>query len=106
MASIAESAILSAANLGTGRMLHSSTLLPNGKVLVAGGKSDVDVYSEPLSSVEIYDPSAKRWTAASDLIYPRYMHAATLLPNGKVLIAGGAPADYTSAEIYDPLSNS
>ena len=106
VASIAESAILSAANLSTARMMHSSTPLPNGKVLLAGGKSDADAYSEPLSSVEIYDPSAKKWTAASDLILPRYRHTATLLPNGKVLVAGGAPANYASAEIYDSSSNS
>jgi hypothetical protein len=51
--------------------------LPNGKVLVAGGRS--------LSSSELYDPATGTWTATGSLANERYGHTATLLPNGKVL---------------------
>jgi N-acetylneuraminic acid mutarotase len=74
------------ASLATARSLHSATLLPNGKVLVAGGSGAGNL---PLASVELYDPASGTWTPASSLPAPRTAHSATLLPNGKVLVAGG-----------------
>ena len=72
-------------SLNTARSCHTATLLPNGKVLVAGG---VDT-SGPLISAELYDPASGTWTATGSLTTARYLHTATLLPNGKVLVAGG-----------------
>ena len=60
-------------------------MLPNGKVLVAGG----DNGSGYLASAELYDPASGTWTATGSLNTARYCHTATLLPNGKVLVAGG-----------------
>ncbi len=71
--------------MNTGRAAHSATLLPSGKVLVAGG----DLYLTAQTSAEIYDPGSDTWTAVPSLSTARYGHAATLLPNGKVLVAGG-----------------
>ena len=65
---------------------HTATLLPNGKVLVAGGYDSSGVY---LSSAELYDPASGTWTATGSLNTARCCHTATLLPNGKVLVAGG-----------------
>ena len=84
---------------------HSATLLPDGKVLVAGGATGNDY----TASAELYDPATNTWTTAGSLAAVRYLHTATLLPNGKVLVAGGATAgsDFTAnAELYDPLTNS
>ena len=58
-----------------------------------------------LASAELYDPATGTWTATGSLTTPRYDHTATLLPNGKVLVAGGVCSDYlSSAELYDPAT--
>ena len=72
-------------SLGTARDGHTATLLPSGKVLVAGGRYD----RATLSSAELYDPATGTWTATGSLGTARYDHTATLLPSGKVLVAGG-----------------
>jgi hypothetical protein len=93
-------------SLETERYNHTATLLGDGRVLVAGGTSTA-LYPNPLSSVELYDPSTGLWTAGSELQTARLTHSATLLPDGQVLVAGGLDADISplaSAELYDPAS--
>ena len=85
-------------SLNTARYFHTATLLPNGKVLVAGGAGSSGNY---LASAELYNPASGSWTPTGSLANARYAHTATLLPNGKVLVAGGAG---TSTELYDPAS--
>src|SRR6266403_2567332 len=90
-------------SLGTARTLHTATLLPNGKVLVAGGNN----YSCTLGSAELYNVGSWTWTATGSLCTARTCHTATLLPNGKVLVVGDAAANglpLGSAELYDPAS--
>ena len=91
-----------ASPLIAGRYLHSATLLPDGRVLIAGGL----VHGYPflsLSSVELYNPATDSWSTASPLSAARYAHSATLLPDGRVLIAGGNgdSGSLSSAELYD-----
>src|SRR5262249_43180854 len=70
-------------NLTTARFFgQTQTLLPNGKVLVAGGWADT-------ASAEVYDSASGSWTATGSLATARDEHTAMLLPNGKVLVAGG-----------------
>ena len=45
--------------------------------------------SAPLVGAELFDLATRRWAAAGDMRVPRSNHAAALLPNGKVLVAGG-----------------
>ena len=125
----------STGSLNTARSYHTATLLPNGKVLVAGGFASGSVYLSSaelydpatgtwsvtgslttvrstshsdlaaqrqgagcrgtvtgfvqLSSAELYDPALGTWSATGNLTIARSFHTATLLPNGKVLVAAG-----------------
>src|SRR5438067_210073 len=72
-------------NLGTARYNYTATLLPSGKVLVAGGQGRFG----KLDSAELYDPATGSWSSTGSLGTERDSHTATLLPSGKVLVAGG-----------------
>ncbi len=85
----------------SGRAYHGATLLPNGKVLIAGGRKD-NTPTGTLNTAEIYDPSTGTFTATGNMTSARESYTATLLPNGTVLIAGGNGSTVGTAEIYDP----
>jgi hypothetical protein len=67
-------------------------------VLVAGGQSGI-------ASAELYNPGTGTWSATGSMATGRFEHTATLLPDGRVLVTGGAssagPATAT-AEVYTP----
>jgi len=91
------------ARLATARRDHTTTLLPNGKILATGGVGTIDT----LSISELYDPTSESWTATDALAKARRNHTATLLTNGKVLVAGGMDNTFgrlASVELYDPVS--
>jgi hypothetical protein len=75
--------------------------LPNGKVLVAAG---LNSSFQTLASAELYDPTSGSWTATGSLSTGRISHTATLLFDGKVLVAAGASGPnfiaIASAELY------
>ncbi|WP_426730769.1 Kelch repeat-containing protein [Myxococcus faecalis] len=90
----------------TARSAHTATLLPSGKVLVTGGYSDTSGTAAPLQGAEVYDPTTGRWSPVKDLTFKRGSHTATLLPSGKVLVAGGYSEKLdqgalATAELYD-----
>ncbi|MFI7121770.1 Kelch repeat-containing protein [Amycolatopsis sp. NPDC049868] len=99
--------------LWTSRRLHSVTKLKSGKVLVTGGiTGPVSSPATGIGSAEIYDPGPGKWSPVASMHEPRYSHSATLLPDGKVLVAGGcavrSPRSHRalrSAEIYDPATD-
>jgi N-acetylneuraminic acid mutarotase len=88
------------------RSYQTATLLTNGQVLVAGGSYAFGNPSE-LSSAELYDPAGMSWKNTAFLNTARYDHTATLLPNGKVLVAGGFGPNgvLSSTELYDSTIN-
>src|SRR5258708_78699 len=94
--------------MNTARDYATATLLPNGKVLIAGGFGDAGV----LSSTELYDPATNTFApsnATPEMNSARVADTATLLRNGKVLIAGGFNfitfPSLSSTELYDPATN-
>jgi Galactose oxidase, central domain/Kelch motif len=82
---------------------HSATLLPDGRVLIAGGmRRNRDFYK----SAELYSPATGKFERSGEMSIARVGQAAVLLPSGKVLIAGGWVGDgcTDSAELYDPAT--
>jgi len=86
--------------------------LPDGKVLVTGGgqtTNDVGVGTAEFEA-EMWSPATQQFSRLSRMVTPRLYHStALLLPDGRVLVAGGgrttgsiAPTDQLSAEIYSP----
>ena len=90
---------------------NTATLLANGKVLVAGGNCGTNGQNRKgsLSETDLYDPATGLWSATARLITARDEHTATLLANGKVLVAGGFNNGYVLSilsypELYDPAT--
>lgn len=85
------------------RQSHTATLLPDGKVLIAGGHDR----TVALASAELFDPATGGFSDTGSMTSPRAGHEATLLSNGKVLITGGMVTGskfLASAELYDPAT--
>ena len=80
---------------------HLITLLPNKRILVAGGQNNTGV----LASAELYDPASGKWTATGSMKTARYgAYVVDWLSNGQILVAGGQnnSGAVTSKELYDP----
>jgi Domain of unknown function (DUF1929) len=85
--------VSNAANMTFARRQHNLTLLPDGTVLASGGvgssAKQIDVKS-PVFAAEVWNPTANRWATMASEKIPRQYHAtALLLPDGRVLSAGG-----------------
>jgi hypothetical protein len=95
-------AFTSTGSLHWGRLGHTMTALPNGKVLVAGGNV-FRYYKLPDQTTEIYDPATGAFADGPLMITARASFTATLLPNGRVLMAAGSPGPdkkTATAELY------
>ena len=92
------------------RARHSATLLPDGTVLVAGGATGLDHPAPVTNTAERFDPATGQWLPVSPMVTKRAFHAAALMNDGTVLVAGGGPtgsqATQRLAERYIPASNS
>jgi N-acetylneuraminic acid mutarotase len=94
-----------AAGMASIRSGHTATRLPDGQVLVAGGRDA----SGPLPHAERYAPMGNRWAPAGALDEARWLHTATLLPSGRVLVVGGRDTSngpVADAEQYEPATDS
>jgi hypothetical protein len=89
------------------RASFTATLLRNGQVLIVGGTYRGTFVQYGLTSAELYNPATGTFSTTGSLNTGRYGHSATLLNNGKVLIAGGTNSTggaLSSAELYDPTT--
>jgi len=88
-------------SMSTFRSNHTATLLNNGKVLIAGGENCCNF--GVLTSEELYDSSTGTFSSTGSLQpftnSSRILHTATLLNNGKVLVAGGAGGHFPAAPL-------
>lgn len=101
-ATTANGKVIAIQDMNTARAAHTATLLPNGKVLIAGGFRGNE---SALSSTELFDPASNTFSSGASMHFARQLHSATLLKNGKVLLVGGYSNNDTyldSAELYDP----
>lgn len=96
-----------AGRMGEARENLAAVRLADGRVLVCGGHHGRRAALRILASAELFDPGTNRFTSTGALRIPRHKHDAVLLPDGRVLITGGAsrgdtPGDTT--EFYDPVA--
>lgn len=106
----------SVGRMAQARLGHTMTALSTGSVLVAGGTGGSAVASRgsqtvrPVASAELFDPGRRRWAKIGEMRVPRFEHSASLLADGRVLIAGGIGVrrgevvPVASAEIFDPAT--
>jgi hypothetical protein len=88
------------------RLFHTATLLNDGRVLIVGGRDRADATGKDNASAELYDPATGAFTRTGDMTIARTGHSATLLGDGRVLIAGGKQGNEhtATAELYDPAT--
>jgi hypothetical protein len=102
-------------DMAISRVWHSLTLLPDGTVLTTGGETDSCsasscIFAGTTSSAEVYQPSTGKFASAGAMIGSREGHTATVLNDGRVLIAGGVGyggigvyyGSSSTAELYTP----
>ena len=90
------------------RREHSAVLLQDGRVLVVGGKQNKTFAVRPqIDKVEIWDPATGKWTPTGSMKRKRVRQSLTVLPDGRVLVAGGegdANMAIRTTEIWDPAT--
>jgi hypothetical protein len=83
---------------------HTATRLADGRVLLTGGFSGSAFGGTVVATAELFDPASGSFALTASMTEPRYRHAAALLPDGRVLVAGGWSGRQvlSTAEVYDP----
>jgi chitodextrinase len=89
------------------RTQHNTTILPDGTLLVTGGSRDSNVFNDApaVMEAEMWSPVTEAWTTLAPMQVARKYHSTSLLlPDGRVLVAGGGRfgTDHPDAQIYSP----
>ncbi len=98
-------------SMATARVYFGMVVLPAGNVLAVGGCTgqNSNGCTGVTAAAETYDPTTGKWTQASTMHAARGSFTATLMSDGKVLVAGGINAKgnpIKSCERFDPVSGS
>lgn len=102
-----EAGFRSIGDMASPRYQHTATLLADGRVLIAGGRSLQDPI---LATTELWDPTTEAFTSGPPLVVGRFGHTATRMADGRVLIVGGvltgAPNEVGTRqiELWDPAT--
>jgi Kelch motif/Galactose oxidase, central domain len=96
-------------DMTTARESHAAVKLRDGRVLVVGGHRGRREAIVLYTSAERYDPATGRFTRVGDMQVRRHKHDAVMLPDGMVLVTGGADERdnegvYNSTELFDPAT--
>lgn len=81
---------------------NACVVLPDGRVMVCGGDNIDGTFQD---IVFAYTPSSGIWDALTVMTSGRTGHSATVMPDGRVLVVGGTASSPSTAEIYDPDTN-
>jgi galactose oxidase len=92
------------------RAFANSVVLPNGQVVVVGGQTFAQPFSDDTAILtpELWDPTTKVFTPLAPQAVPRTYHSvALLLPDGRVLsggggLCGGCTTNHEDVEILTP----
>jgi hypothetical protein len=93
--------------MASGRAYHNLTLLPDGSVLATGGGRYTDAFAanQAVFAAESWSPQTETWTTLASMTIPRLYHStAVLLPDGRVLVAGGGRFGNTAGDVHDRLN--
>jgi N-acetylneuraminic acid mutarotase len=104
---------VAAGRLNLPRSMGTLTLLADGRALITGGGIEGAPDWSSTASAELFDPARGTWSVTAPMSVARARQTATLLPDGEVLVAGGATTYQgetgtvtSSVEIYDPRTTS
>jgi hypothetical protein len=84
---------------GTVRIGALIVTLMDGRILISGGQTEE---GKPISEATLYDPTTGASSVVTPMLFKRWNHVATLLPDGRVLVVGGGTGFSANPEIYDP----
>jgi hypothetical protein len=96
------------------RVSHQAVPLPNGTVFIVGGMDAFSLARRPIANAELWDPATGGFVQAGTMTTARGEGvSATLLPDGRVLVIGGAsgsdadgdPIPIDTAEVWDSATN-
>jgi len=98
------------APMANARSFSNSVMLPNGEVMVLGGNTSGQFFSDlgTVFTPEIWNPTTGQWRGVADMSVPRNYHSlAMLLPDGRVWSGGGglsgdALTDHQDAQVFTP----
>jgi hypothetical protein len=87
------------------RAFHTTTLLADGRVLIAGGTVPSPDGSFSSRKAEVFNPATGTFSTLPDMAVYRAGHTATLLTDGRVVLVGGNSSD-KRIEVFSPGSDS